>query len=433
MDREMVIYSMYLVPLALVLVIYVWRHYRRDQRHLAQLRDITAAGLAEPATLHPVIDTKRCLGAGTCVKACVEAGVIGLIRGKAYLIDPSRCIGHGLCKAACPHDAITLVFGSATRGVDIPEVQPTFETNVPGLYIAGELGGMGLIRNATEQGRQAIESIKKNKGRGKQLDVVIVGAGPAGLSATLGAMQSKLRHVTIEQDSLGGTVAHYPRGKIVMTQPAVLPLVGKMKIRETTKEKLLGIWHGIVKKLHVKIRFKERLEDITKNGNGFTVKTTRGSYETRNVLLAIGRRGTPRKLGVPGEETSKVVYSLTDPEQYRNQHVLVVGGGDAALEAATSIADERGTTVTLSYRSAGFSRAKQKNRQKVDDAQAAGRLRVLLSSNVKEITQDKVLLDQEGTAITLPNNAIIVCAGGVLPTPFLKKIGISVETKYGTA
>jgi len=429
-------YLFYIVLIGLLLPLWafsLYRHRKRDIHNLSQIQAATEAGLTEPASLHPVIDPNRCLGSGACVSACPEGDVLGMIRGKAHLINPTHCIGHGACRSACPHDAITLVFGTAKRGVDIPLISPAFETNIPGLFIAGELGGMGLIRNAIEQGRQAMETIRKRKGKGPQLDVVIVGAGPAGFSASLAAIQHKLRHVTIEQESLGGSVFQYPRGKIVMTQPATMPLVGKVKMRETSKEALLEFWKGVEKKTGVKINYQERMEDISRTGNGFVVKTTRGTYQTRTVLLAIGRRGTPRKLGVTGEDLPKVVYRLIDPEQYQRQRVLVVGGGDAALEAAVSIAEESGTDVTLSYRSEAFSRVKEKNRTRVEDAAARGRLRLLLKSNVKKITADKVVLDQEGKIIELPNNAVIVCAGGVLPTPFLKKIGIEVETKYGTA
>ncbi|HSM99296.1 MAG TPA: NAD(P)-binding domain-containing protein, partial [Gallionella sp.] len=165
----------------------------------------------------------------------------------------------------------------------------------------------------------------------------------------------------------------------------------------------------------------------------FVVKTSKQSYNTRTVLLAIGRRGTPRKLGVPGEDLPKVVYSLIDPEQYRNMHVLVVGGGDSALEAACAIADEPGTTVTLSYRSEAFGRGKPKNRDRLQALEARGKIKVMLKSNVKGVTKDKVTLEFQGKNIELANDAIIVCAGGILPTPFLKEIGIMVETKFGTA
>ena len=396
--------------------------------------------MTEPPSLHPVIDPTKCIGCRSCVAACPEQyahPVLGIIRGKARLVGPSNCIGHGACKAACPVDAIDLVFGTERRGVDIPVVKPDFETNIPGIFIAGELGGMGLIRNAVEQGRQALDSIKKLKGLGRasQLDLVIVGAGPAGIAASLGAMDSKLRSVTVEQDSLGGTVAHFPRGKLVMTRPAMLPIVGTMKFTETSKEKLLEYWQGVERQTGLNINYKERVTGITRrpDGQSFEVKTTKNAYVTRAVLLTIGRRGTPRQLGVPGEKSSKVVYRLIDPEQYRGQHVLVVGGGDSALEAAHSIAEQPGTTVTLSYRSPAFTRAKPKNRDKVAQLAAAGRMNVLMKSNVREIRRDSVAIDVDGKPVILPNQGVIVCAGGILPTGFLKEVGIEVETMYGTA
>ncbi|MFQ5575347.1 MAG: NAD(P)-binding domain-containing protein [Terriglobia bacterium] len=407
----------------------------KKEKHALAVRDeAVRAGMTEPPSLHPVINPSRCIGSSSCVTACPEHQILGIIAGKAQLINPANCIGHGACKTACPTDAITLVFGTEKRGVDIPVVSPTFETNVPGIFIAGELGGMGLIRNAIEQGRQAIESIRKldRIGRGPHLDVLIVGAGPAGFSASLGAMQHRLRYVTVEQDSLGGTVFHYPRRKLVMTAPAELPMVGKVKFRETTKEELLEFWQRVARQTRVKINYKERVEEIAKNGHDFKVETTRGTYHTRAVLLAIGRMGTPRKLGVHGEDHPKGVYRLIDPEQYRGQHVLVVGGGDSALEAAASISEEPDTVVTLSYRADAFTRAKEKNRQKVKRAEAVGRLKVLMKSEVKKIAERHVQIDQEGKLMDIRNDAVIICAGGILPTDFLKKIGITCETKYGT-
>jgi thioredoxin reductase len=295
---------------------------------------------------------------------------------------------------------------------------------------------MGLIKNAIEQGRQAMESIIEvlRTGHQNDLDLVIVGAGPAGIASTLAAKEAKLKFVTVEQDSLGGTVAHFPRRKLVMTQPANLPIVGKVKFKEISKEALIEFWQGIEKKTGLEINYKVNVQSINPapGGTGHIVSTSNGSYNTNTVLLAIGRRGTPRQLGVPGEESSKVAYRLIDPEQYRNMHVLVVGGGDSALEAATSIAEEPGTVVTLSYRSGAFSRAKQKNRDKVEGAARSGKLTVLLNSNVKEIFSDRVAIQTDEDVIEVKNEAVIVSAGGILPTTFLKDIGIQVETKWGT-
>ncbi len=425
----------YVVPMVVVWVIYLGVRKQFEAHSAAKLATAAAEGMLEPASLHPVIDPSKCFGCASCIRACPEGKILGLINGKAELVEPSHCIGHGACKTACPTNALTLVFGTERRGVDIPNVDQTFQSNVPGIFIAGELGGMGLVRNAIEQGRQAIDSIRNLNGLGRKdvLDVLIVGCGPSGFSASLAAMQHNLDFVTVEQDSLGGTVAHFPRGKLVMTAPFTLPLYGKTKFTELSKEELIRFFEGVVDQTGLQVNFGERVESIVPVGTDFDVKTTRTSYRARSVLLAIGRRGTPRTLDVPGEEQSKVVYRLIDPEQYRGQHVLVVGGGDSALEAACSIADEPDTVVTLSHRSESFSRAKQKNRMRVEETQGAGRLNVLLPSSVKRIGPHDVELEHGGRRIAIKNDAVIVCVGGILPTPFLEGIGVKVETKYGTA
>jgi thioredoxin reductase/ferredoxin len=430
----------YAVPVLAIFAWYLRARRRKEDASIRAAEEAIEASMTEPPSLHPIIDPMKCIGCRSCVNACPEQNshaVLGIIRGKARLIAPANCIGHGACKTACPVDAIELVFGTERRGVDIPIVQPNFETNVPGVFIAGELGGMGLIGNAIEQGRQAMDSILKLDGLGARdrYDVVIVGAGPAGFAASLAAMKEGLRFLTIEQDSLGGTVAHFPRGKLVMTRPADLPIVGKMRFTETSKEQLLQFWQGVEAKTQLKINYNERVADIAKSAGraGFEVTTTKSKVSCRAVLLTIGRRGTPRQLGVPGEDQEKVVYRLIDPSEYEGRHVLVVGGGDSALEAAHSIAAERGTTVTLSYRSDAFSRAKAANRDRVKQLEAANRLRVLMSSNVREIRVDAVIIEYKNKPYVLPNPADIICAGGILPTGFLKSIGVEVETKFGTA
>jgi thioredoxin reductase (NADPH) len=427
--------AFYVAPLLAIWTYYSVSRRRAEARARAQHAEAISSGLDQPSSLHPVIDPSKCIGCKACVNACPEGDIIGLINNKAKLIEPANCIGHGACKAACPAGAITLVFGTETRGVDLPVVHQNFETNVPGIFIAGELGGMGLIRNAVEQGRQAMDEIVRRSRSvpPNMLHVMIVGAGPAGLSASLGALEKRLRFMTVEQDSLGGTIAHYPRGKVVMTAPAILPIVGEMTFREVTKESLITFWSDVIAKTGLRIKFYERVDEIRTIPGGFAVRTTKGVYHTACVLLSIGRRGTPRRLGVPGEELAKVVYRMIDPERYRGQHVLVVGGGDSALEAAASLADEPGTHVTLSYRCSAFARAKTKNRKRVEAANAAGRVNVILSSEVVAIEQNRVVLQRDKQHFALRNDIVIVCAGGILPTDFLKQCGIEIETKHGTA
>lgn len=423
--------AFYLLPLIVVLVWYQRGCQSKERRSKERLKEAKTAGLTEPPSIHPIIGSSQCIGCGACVKACPEKA-LGLVKGKGVLVEPAHCIGHGACQAACPVEAINLVFGTQKRGMDIPQVHPTFETNVPGIFIAGELGGMGLIRKAVEQGKQAMNSIAKKPKEKNELDVLIVGAGPAGIAASLAAKQQGLRFVTIEQeDSFGGTVYHYPRNKIAMTAPVDLPIIGKVKMYDISKEELLNFWKGVIGKTQLEVKFQERMEALVQEGNGFVVKTSKTQYTTTNVLLALGRRGTPRKLGAPGEEQAKVVYRLIDAEQYRGQHVLVVGGGDSAIEAALALAEESGTTVTLSYRSEAFSRLKPKNRERLQEAESQGTLKVMLKSNVIRIGHDTVVLEQKEQSFEMPNDAVIICAGGILPTPFLKEIGVMVETHHG--
>jgi thioredoxin reductase/Pyruvate/2-oxoacid:ferredoxin oxidoreductase delta subunit len=401
-------------------------------RKIAKAKEM---GFHEPVSLHPVVNLDICLGSGACIKACPEKDILGIVNGQAHTINASRCVGHGACFHACPVQAISLCIGTEKRGVELPHVSQEFETNIKGLYIAGELGGMGLIKNAVEQGKQALQNIVKNinKNVKAEYDVVIVGAGPAGISATLEASKQNLKSVTIEQDSLGGTVYSFPRAKVVMTSPMDLPLHGKIKLGETSKSELLGLWMEILGKYNISINEQEKVESIEKQDDTFIVMTNKGHYTTRAILLSIGRRGTPRKLGVPGEENEKVYYRLLEPELIHEQNILVVGGGDSAIESALLLVEEN-NKVTLSYRSNSFSRIKPRNLEKINQAKSSGEINVIFNSTVVEIKDDEVLLSVENSEeIALLNDLVYVFAGGELPTKFLEKIGIMITKKFGDA
>ena len=367
------------------------------------------------------------------MKVCPEVDVLGLIDGKARLVNPTACIGHGECMRACPVDAIELIIGTAQRGVDIPLLETDFSTNVPGLYIVGELGGMGLIYNAMTQALQCMKALKKQVPPASEgvHQVVIVGAGPAGLAASLAALDAKLDAVTVDQETLGGTVLQYPRHKIVMSRPVDLPLYGKLKVTTVSKEALLEKWQEIVDKTGVKVRTKVRVDAVTKRDDElFEVKTSEGVLLAHRVVLAMGRRGTPRKLGVPGEDLSKVTYRLLEPESYAGRKCLVVGGGDSAVEAAIALG-EAGATAHLSYRGTAFSRIKPKNQKRLDEAVLAKRVELLLESNVKQVEESSVRLEMKGEPVELANDFVLVFAGGVLPTKFLQAAGVEVKTFRG--
>ena len=438
MTEDWISYGFYGVTTLLAVGIPCWyirAVLKRKERTRERYEQTRRFGLSEPTTLHPIIDPNRCIGTEACVDACPEGEILGVIGGKAALVSPTRCIGHGACASACPVQAITLVFGTETRGVDLPAVRPNFETNVPGIYIAGELGGMGLIRNAVTQGWEAMQYIRSSLHEAEPgtCDVAVIGAGPAGLSASLKALETGLTYLCLEQEEIGGTILTYPRRKLVMTQPMEIPLHGKVRKREMRKEELLDLWNEIIEGTGLSVNTKERVEEITGESGRFRVRTTVGEYTARRVLLSIGRRGTPRKLGVAGEKSSKVAYRLIEPEQYEASRVLVVGGGDSAVEAALAVSEHAPGGVTLSYRRDALSRVKDANRERFEGAVREGRIRPLFESNVREIREKEVLLEVKEKEKVIGNDYVLIFIGGVLPTNFLEKIGIDVQTKYGEA
>jgi thioredoxin reductase/ferredoxin len=408
------------------------RTFRRKER--AARVSAEHAGLTPsegPKAQHPLIDVSSCIGCGACVDVCPEGEVLMVLGGKAALVHGSKCIGHGLCAEACPVGAIEIVMAPPSMSADLPALTPELESTVPNLFIAGELGGLALIKNAVNQGRDCVDVIAGRRGsharprKGAVLDLCIVGAGPAGLSASLRAIERKLSFVTLEAEQLGGAVAKYPRQKLVMTSPVEFPLHGKFNKLEIGKEELLAFWQKAAEKARLEVQTGEPVESITRDADdAFTVVTPRGQYRARAIILAIGRRGMPRKLGISGEELPHVMYSLLDAEAYTGKDILVVGGGDSAVEAALGLAFQRGNRVTLSYRKGAFSRLKDRNQKQIDAQVRAGKLTVLFNSQPEEIRVGSVELNVEGERRRLANDYVWIFAGGTAPNEFLERAGV---------
>jgi thioredoxin reductase (NADPH) len=417
---------------AAVLGPYWIRHRRIEENTRRALQLAHDYGLHEPVSIHPLVDAAACICTGNCVTACPEH-VLGIRAGQTVAVAPGSCVGHGLCERSCPVNAITLVFGSERRGVELPRVNENFETNVPGMYVIGELGGMGLIRNAFEQARQCVAGIASTtETSSTDQHLIIVGCGPAGLAAALHAQDRGLRYTIIEREDVGGAVRHYPRKKIVMTDAVKVPGYGKLDFKEIQKEELIGIWEDIIRRTSIGVQTDEAVQAVRPNGDGFEVVTDRDVYAGSRVILAVGRRGVPRKLGVPGEDSPAVSYSLREPEAFQGDRILVVGGGDSAIEAALSLARQPGNRVLISYRGDTFARLKPANRAAVTEAIASGTINVTWASEVVRIDEGSVTLRGTGGTSQIATDRVFVFIGGTLPTAFLKQCGVEIDIKFGT-
>jgi thioredoxin reductase (NADPH) len=431
MTESIIIYAICGLILLLPLGFYIRGQARRRERwhEAAAQGKVSSDG---PLGQHPHIDVSNCIGCQGCTAVCPEGDVLGMVGGKSAVIKPNRCIGHGMCADACPVGAITMVQAPPGFSANLPHLTHELETSVPNLFIAGELGGLALIKNAVNQGRDCMDTIAQRRESQQDVarepgvfDVLIVGAGPAGISASLRAIERKLNYVTLERDTVGGSVAKYPRQKVVMTSPVVLPLAGPFKKTSLSKENLLAFWKTICDREDFQVQIGHPVDTIRKHPDGtFTVSTPAAQYRTHAVLLAMGRSGTPRKLGVKGEELPKVMYRLIEADHYTNKQILVVGGGDSAVEAALGLAMQKGNNVTISYRKDAFARIKERNAQKVREFVASGKLRVVFNSIPLEFKEQSVILDTGGDVRETANDYVWIFAGGIAPNDFLKGIGI---------
>jgi putative YpdA family bacillithiol system oxidoreductase len=425
--ENILIWAVVIILVLMIVLPYIINERKSRKADHARKKEAVFLGADRTIAQHPQIDALKCIGCGACVEACPEGSVLGIVSGKAVIINGLKCVGHGLCEEACPVEGIKVGLGDVSKRDDIPIMDEYQQTSIPGIFIAGELGGLALIKNAIAQGSKVVEYIAKSLKPSNQpsvKDVLVVGAGPAGLSAALTAKKNNLSFKILDQQGAGGTILQYPRKKLVMTKPVDIPLYGKLTKPEYRKEELLDIWTQIENKFEIKTEIGEKLQDIKKENGHFEIITQNGVTKAQTVVLALGRRGTPRKLNVPGEGQSKVMYKLMDAETYQDNHILVVGGGDSAIEAAMGLARQKGNTVTLSYRKEKFFRIKSRNDQRVNKMINEKKLKVVFNSTVKEIGASDVVLNYQEKELKIKNDYVFIFAGGEPPFALLKKMGI---------
>jgi putative YpdA family bacillithiol system oxidoreductase len=447
---------------------YYHQHHRGDLR---VVQDFFLQHNYAYATTLKVIDLDRCIGCDGCERACADRhGVARLQRKGPVLgrlafpvscrtcedhrclpacgfdaislgaheevkINNMKCVGCAACYSACPNDVISMIevpYTAENFPEQLPYTDPDGRTNVPDLYLVGEATGTALIKLAINAGRKAVEVAAEKFGSDKGgdravKDVIIVGAGPAGLSASLTAKEFGLDFLVFDKGDFSTTIKSYPRHKVVMAEPMHIPLYGKLWLKDTTKEELIQQWSDIITKTGLQIRSNEQVTDVQRATDGvFDVTTAKGKFRSRAVVLATGTRGSPRKIECPGEEEPRVQYALTEPAEFRGKHCLVIGGGDSAVEGAMSLADIPGTTVTLSYRKDSFGRIKPRNKTRIDEYAASGKVTVIFESSVKAVEPGKVTLKAKQGPVTLRNDQVFAMLGGEPPTKFFEKVGIQI-------
>lgn len=407
--------------------LWMWRKRKRLAEKVA-----AAARAAErenlpgpPKPQIPHVDPLKCVGCRACVDAC-PFDALDIVDGIAKLVSRPACHGVAICAEVCPTGAISMA-ATAVSPHQAP-INDEFESVLnPGIFLVGDLSGLSLIKNAINTGVLAAETIARRPRRDDcEVDIAIVGSGPSGLSTGLRSAELGLRYVLLEQGSVANTLRHFPRSKLVFAQPFDVPLLGKVPMAECTKEQLLAMWDALIVRYGLKIHENEKVLTIERRlQGGFVVTTTQRSYTAAQVVLAIGKRGTPRRLGAKGEDAEKVLYNLVDAEHYKGKKVFVYGAGDVALETALALAGQKGTEVTLGYRGEKIDMAKKRNVDKLNAAAASGKMRVRPGvEKVLEIRPQEVVIQTIEGPVELSNDVVFACIGADMPTAWLKSIGV---------
>ena len=394
------------------------------------------AALPAPVALRrlPVIDAATCLGCYACVDAC-PYDVLEIHRYVAVVARPADCCGLILCEQKCPNGSLAIALADRPADTAATDVDADLESRtVPGLYLAGDVTGQPLIRTAIDQGARAVRAIaaRPRETAAGALDVLIVGAGPAGLSAALEAQRRGLRHVALEQATIAESIRSFPRGKLVIDPD--LPTESLLWLAEATKEELLARWTRTVREARPAIREGWRVTGIAPAGapgSGFVVEAVDrdGRSETHRaarVLVAIGRRGTPRRLPIelPADILDHVHYSLADARSFAGRRVLVVGLGDVAMEAAIALSRQPGTTVTIAARGPDFRRGKARNIAEIRRRAASGTLAIHWRAEVAALAPGRATLATPAGPLEVGCDAVFVLIGAIPPEDLLRRAGV---------